>query len=335
MSSLADLLTLILEGKTPPAIRPIFFGANLIALTKKSGGIRPIAMGFTIRRLASKCACLYSLESIPQLLFPYQLGFGVPGGAEAAIHAARIYLNHLPLQKALLKIDFKNAFNSIRRDKVLEAVEVHIPELLPFVHSVYSAPSTLMWEGDQILSSEGVQQGDPLGPMLFCLTIHELVSSLGSEFKVFYLDDGTMGGDLEDLTADLRKIEEHGRAVGLILNVFKSEVISHDRSVVEAMISNFPGLKFTEPQDATLLGSPLGCNAMADCLDNQLHRLKVVGERLCHLAVHDAITILHHSFSITKLLYVLRTSPVFSSSGLQSWDEPLLSIVSRVTNTDF
>ena len=99
----------------------------------------------------------------------YQFGFGVPGGAEAAIHAARIYLNHLPLQKALLKIDFKDAFNSIRRDKVLETVEVHIPELLPFVHSVYSAPSTLMWEGDQTLSSEGVQQGDPLGTMLFVL----------------------------------------------------------------------------------------------------------------------------------------------------------------------
>ena len=228
LSSLVDLLTLILEGKTPQAIRPLLFGANLTALTKKSGGIRPIAVGFTVRRLASKCACLYAMESIPHLLSPYQLGFGVSGGAEAAVHAARMYLNHLPPQKALLKIDFKNAFNSIRRDKMFEAVEAYIPELLPFVHSVYSAPSTLLWDGDQILSSEGVQQGDPLGPMLFCLTIHGLVSSIGSEFKVFYLDDGTMGGDLEDLSADLRNIEEHGRTIGLTLNVLKSELISHD-----------------------------------------------------------------------------------------------------------
>ena len=29
LSSLVDLLTLILEGKTPPAIRPLFFGTNL------------------------------------------------------------------------------------------------------------------------------------------------------------------------------------------------------------------------------------------------------------------------------------------------------------------
>ena len=151
LSSLADLLTLTLEGRTPPAIRPLFFGANLTALRKKSGGIRPIAVGSTIRRLALKCACLYALESIPHLLSPHQLGFGVPGGAEAANHASRIYLNHLPPQKALLKIDFRDAFNTIRCDKMLEAVEAHIPELLPFIHSAYSSPLTLLWEDDHIL----------------------------------------------------------------------------------------------------------------------------------------------------------------------------------------
>lgn len=86
----------------------------------------------------------------------------------------------------LLKVDFRNAFNSLRRDKMLEAVEAYIPQLLPFVHSAYSAPSILLWNDAQISSFEGIQQGDPLRHMLFCLTIHELVSSLVSEFKVFF-----------------------------------------------------------------------------------------------------------------------------------------------------
>ena len=34
----------------------IFFGGGLIVLQKKSGGIRPIAVGYTLRRLASNCA---------------------------------------------------------------------------------------------------------------------------------------------------------------------------------------------------------------------------------------------------------------------------------------
>ena len=87
----------------------------------------------------------------------------------------------------------------------------------------------------------------------------------------------------------------------------KSELISHDWSAADAMISNFPGLRFIEPQAATLLGSPLGCNSMVKCLDDQLLQLKLIGKRLCHL--QDPITILHHSFAIPKLLHILFTSP--------------------------
>ena len=101
LQALVGLLTLILEGRTPRAI-----GATLIALQKKSGGIRPITIGCTLRRLAAKCASLHALKSIPQLLAPTQLGFGVPRGIEAAVHAARVYLGNLPQHHGLLKIDF-------------------------------------------------------------------------------------------------------------------------------------------------------------------------------------------------------------------------------------
>ena len=110
LSSIVDLLTLTLEGRTPQPFVHYFFGANLTTLRKKSGGIFPIAVESTIRRLASKCTCLHALESIQHLLSPNQLDFGVPGGAEAAVHATQLYLNHLPAHKALLKIDFRNAF---------------------------------------------------------------------------------------------------------------------------------------------------------------------------------------------------------------------------------
>ena len=81
-----------------------------------------------------------------------------------------------------------------------------VAELVPdFVYSVYYKPSSLFW-GDKILqSSEGVQQGDPLGPFLFCLTIHYLTLQLRSEFCVFYLDDGTVGGSMEDVLQDGRR----------------------------------------------------------------------------------------------------------------------------------
>ena len=335
LNALTSLVNLILEGRTPPLIHCILFGAKLSALTKEKGGVRPIAVGGTIRRLASKCACQHALTSIPNILAPHQLGFGVPGGIEAAVHATRIYLSSLPNDKAILKVDFENAFNSVRREKVFDAVKKFIPNLFPYVHSAYATESILWWDETQIISSEGIQQGDPIGPLLFCLIIQGLVSDLKSECKVFYLDDGTLGGSLQVLSKDLKYIEEEGWKLGLHLNVSKSEVIASDQSVVGNLLSEFPGLRFTHPSKATLLGSPLGMDAMAPILQSQIESLQLIGDRMHHLHAHDSLTLLHHSFSIPKLLHVLRTSPAFKSPLLGTWDHMLRSIVSKITNINF
>ena len=104
-------------------------------------------------------------------LSPLQLGYDVLLGAEAAIHSAR-YQKDLPPDHVLAKLDFNNAFNMVRRDKVLEAACKYIPELYPYLFSCCSAPSTLSFEEAVLLSADCVQQGDPLGPLLFCPVIH-------------------------------------------------------------------------------------------------------------------------------------------------------------------
>lgn len=70
--------------------------------------------------------------------------------------------------RAFVKLDFVNAFYSIRRDAVLDTVARHIPSLLDLVASAYGAPASL-WLGNehQISSAEGVQQGDPLRSLLY------------------------------------------------------------------------------------------------------------------------------------------------------------------------
>ena len=99
-----------------------------------------------------------------EYLSPLQLGYRTRLGAEAAIHSARTYLRELQPDYVMIKLDFKNAFNSVRRDKVLEATWVHAPELYPYVFSCYSQCSHLFYENTIIPSQEGVQQGDPFGP---------------------------------------------------------------------------------------------------------------------------------------------------------------------------
>ena len=101
LAALTAFVNLVLTGGTPPSIRPFFFGATLTALEKKGGGIRPIAVGCTLRRLVAKVASASVREAMVELLAPHQLGFGVKKGAEAAVHAARLYLHNLSSDKAL------------------------------------------------------------------------------------------------------------------------------------------------------------------------------------------------------------------------------------------
>ena len=56
---------------------------------------------------------------------------------------------------------------------MLEAVQSLCLAIYTFVYSAYAAPSDLKWGDRSILSAEGVQQGDALGPLLFCLTLHQ------------------------------------------------------------------------------------------------------------------------------------------------------------------
>ena len=103
--------------------------------------------------------------------------------------------------QAVVKLDFSNAFNSLHRSTMLNAVALHIPEIFKFCHSAYGEPTVLKFNSRFISSQEGVQQGDPLGPLLFCLAIHPILTSLSSDLVVGYLDDITLGGDEQTLAA--------------------------------------------------------------------------------------------------------------------------------------
>ena len=68
---------------------------------------------------------------------------------------------------------------------MLEAEQQYIPDLSSFIYSAYVSPSHLFC-GDHILkSAEGVQQGDSLGPLLFCITIQQLIVDLRADLKFF------------------------------------------------------------------------------------------------------------------------------------------------------
>ena len=206
LNSLTSLLNLVLAGKVPESIRPLFFSANLFALSKKCRGIRPIAVGNSLRRLASKCLGSSLRETRQSNYGTVQLGYGTALGAEAAAHAAR---NYIARQKSenhvLLKIDLENAFNSVRRDCILEAIDCNVPAAFPYTLSAYGAESFLFYGERQIMSALGAQQGDPEGPALFSDTINQIIQQVQTELNLWYLDDGNLADRYDRVLAAFKR----------------------------------------------------------------------------------------------------------------------------------
>ena len=167
------------------------------------------------------------INHLKAYFYTHQLGVGTPGGCEAAVHAARRYLESLPSDHVLVKLDFTNAFNGLHRRQMLLSVYSRIPELYANCQSAYRYSSCLFFGPYMVLSEEGPQQGDPTGPLLFSNTIHPTLSSLKSCLNLEYLDDITLGGSAKTVAADIREIIRAGAAIGLSLNVDKCELITH------------------------------------------------------------------------------------------------------------
>ena len=74
------------------------------------------------------------LPVCPLFFSPIQLGVGTPGGCEAAAHAARRFLETMPNDNVVVKLDFSNAFNCLHRSDVLKSIADQVPELLPYCH---------------------------------------------------------------------------------------------------------------------------------------------------------------------------------------------------------
>ena len=83
----------MLSGKTPSCLAPWLCGAPLTALLKKGGGVRPIAVGEVLHRLAS-CLCCFGVRSrLPEVFLPFgQVGVDISGGLEAAIHSVHLFV---------------------------------------------------------------------------------------------------------------------------------------------------------------------------------------------------------------------------------------------------
>lgn len=333
--AITDLTNFLLEGNLPSSVTVSLFGANLFAIRKNNGGIRPIAVGYVWRRLSAKVACSHAREVSSSLLGPRQLGFGVSGGTEAAVRAARCYLENMDSSKLFVKIDFRNAFNTVRRDAILDAVAKHLPELLPFAASTLSTPSDLQFANFTLQSEEGAQQGDPLGPLYFCLAIIDLLKALKSELVLAYLDDITLGDDANTVLRDFLQLEASAHRLGLEINREKCEVVGHTDATRSLFAANDITLLETSPSSVVLLGAPLSAGPHLDSLlEERRDELLLLSKRLQFMPAHDSLFLLRNILAAPRLMHLLRSTLCIDSPVLPLYDSVLRESLSETLNVD-
>ena len=70
LEAVTRLVNVLAAGELPEEAAPYFAGARLYAGKKKSGGIRPTAVGNLLRRLTTKCFSYGLAEKAARLLSP-------------------------------------------------------------------------------------------------------------------------------------------------------------------------------------------------------------------------------------------------------------------------
>ena len=193
-----------------------------MVLADSSWGVRPVAVGEVIMKLAGLVLVQRFEVTLQPLFAPIQQGVMAKSGCERVVHT----LNSLYKEgSCIMSIDVKNAFNAPSRNDLARAV-YGLATLRPFqrfFHAEYAAPSELLYYGHEgkhvgtILSTNGVRQGSTLSTVYFCALLQPVLETLAAKYPKVkinaYVDDITLAShnpeELTDAFLYLRELLTH------------------------------------------------------------------------------------------------------------------------------
>ncbi|KAL0216344.1 hypothetical protein P9112_008528 [Eukaryota sp. TZLM1-RC] len=161
-----DLCSFLQDVLTMKIVPPKELSSSrLVALTKPNGKVRPIAIGEAIYRLMSSVIFNRVSTKAKEYFFPFQYGIKTIDGASVAALTSDLFFN-CHENSCIFNLDFKNAFNSVKRDSIWKEIKSNFPELETFFYRFYGNSSDLIFNSFNLDSLSGVKQG-PFRSFLF------------------------------------------------------------------------------------------------------------------------------------------------------------------------
>lgn len=204
---------------------------GLTVLEKKGGGIRPIAVAEPIVSTVSKCLARAVRHKAARHFKGRQYAGGMKHGLDAAILSVKNALVQMP-GSVVMSVDIANAFNEGFRAPMWDRVKAALPEVLPWVSTLYGKASPLHMQGVRLLYSQsGQRQGDALSMLLFCITLQPALEQAEAAMReagheavvAAYADDVKVVASREACDVFLEHFEAAVATIGLQVNRSKTE----------------------------------------------------------------------------------------------------------------
>jgi hypothetical protein len=234
---IAEFFNLILTGRFK---NKLLTTTRSILIEKGNGEFRPLGIGETWYRLLARMVSKLIGIDVGGKLEPLQLGCGISGGCEIAGRLGQVILDS-DRDMCAIKLDIKNAFNSMPRKVMWKGIQEFAPELSHWYMWAYGEESELRSSKGELLgtSATGCRQGDPLSPLCFSVGLQAALREIQAMIKeicrrddvelscgtIAYMDDTT-------IFVPRRFVNEVGRRIRPIIELYGLQLSDQKCSIL-------------------------------------------------------------------------------------------------------
>jgi hypothetical protein len=335
---IAEFFNLILSGRFK---NKLLTTTRSILIEKGNGEYRPLGIGETwYRFLARMVSKLISIE-VGIKLEPLQLGCGISGGCEIAGRLGQVILDS-NRDMCAIKLDIKNAFNSMPRKVMWKGIQEFSPDLSQWFMWAYGEESELRLSNGELVgtSATGCRQGDPLSPLCFAVGLQAALKEIDSMVRevcqrntveiacgtIAYMDDTTVFVPrrfVNEVGVRIRPIIE---SYGLRLSIHKCSILGGRANLIEDPIFE------VSDQGEVIMGVPTGdLQYKKDQVEAMISKM-IQPLAAIHLVDHkNGFNILRSCINARPCYLARVCDPPIVEEGLKRFDKAVDEALLRLT----